>query len=143
MKKELANEDMELIKAAKDGYTVLTNDKMLQLAIKAKQTFGAFQNEAFEIMTPELAEFIRKLRVEDGYTWRAVARDVSAKTNRTHYGSNQLWGMALCDAAAKKHKEDYMDEVWNGETETQLASEGAEQSEVQATRCGRQEKEGE
>lgn len=57
-------------------------------------------------LTKEQALFIKKLRVEKDYTWRAVARDVSAEYpalgvdgNIEYNYGNQIDGRALCDAA--------------------------------------------
>ena len=60
----------------------------------------------------EAAILIRKLRVEDDYSWRAIARFCS-KVWRGPWGSNQIAGMVICDKAAKLLDEDYMEPPWN------------------------------
>lgn len=57
-------------------------------------------------LTKEQALFVKKLRVEKEYSWRAVARDVSAEYpelgvdgNIDQNRGNQIDGIALCDAA--------------------------------------------
>lgn len=57
-------------------------------------------------LTKEQAIFIKNLRVKEGYSWRAVARDVSSEypelrvsgSVAENWGS-QLDGMALCKSA--------------------------------------------
>jgi len=67
-------------------------------------------------MTKEEAEFIRDLRVNKGYTWRAIAAECY---ERGMFGadwdppSNQIIGIVLCEVAAEKFGEDYLKEPWN------------------------------
>lgn len=114
MNKQMADADIEVIASASTGEGVvkLTPELWDELAKAAKETSDYFDTEAANTITPELAEFIRSLRVDQGYTWRAVARDVSEKTGLDH-GSNQLWGMACCERAARFFSEDMYDGQWN------------------------------
>jgi hypothetical protein len=66
-------------------------------------------------MTPALANLVRGLRVEEGFSWRAVARFVhdGGLARWPHRPDNQLAGMALCAAAAREFGEDYMAPPWN------------------------------
>lgn len=70
-------------------------------------------------MTLSQAKFIRKLRVQLDYTWRAVARDCFVEFDGEDDNawalmpSNQLVGIELCRRAAKMFDEDYMKEPWN------------------------------
>jgi hypothetical protein len=70
-------------------------------------------------LTKEQAEFIKDLRVKNGYSWRSVARDVSAKFpelnvsgNIEENWGNQIDGIALCDAAMKFFNEK-VEDGWN------------------------------
>lgn len=70
-------------------------------------------------LTKEQAEFIRDLRINKDYSWRAVARDVSGKFpelgvegNVEQNRGNQIDGVALCDAAMKFFNET-VDDGWN------------------------------
>lgn len=62
-------------------------------------------------MTPERALFIRELR-SSGYTWRAVAAAADKEWNGD-WGSNQIDGMYICEAAAEFLGEDPQAEPWN------------------------------
>lgn len=64
------------------------------------------------LLTPERAAFVRKTRVDDGGSWRWVARQCSHEWG-TDWDSNQLYGMALCTAAARHFGEDPGREPWN------------------------------
>lgn len=73
-----------------------------------------FRTIATAAMTPGRARVVRKLRVDDGYTWRAVA-----VACHTEWGGNwepaghQGMGIVLCEAAAKMLGENPYDEPWN------------------------------
>lgn len=49
-------------------------------------------------ITLEQAQFIKNLRVVEGYSWRAVARDYSEKYMEEKT-TNQILGMTLCTSA--------------------------------------------
>ena len=57
-------------------------------------------DEVANLMSPERAEFVRKLRIDEGYTFRAVAAACAEEWGAT-WGSNQLIGEELCRAAAE------------------------------------------
>lgn len=73
---------------------------------------STFEDEAKELMTKERAEFIRKLRVDEDYTWREVAWACNEAWDGD-WDSNQIMGMALCEEAAKLFDENYRKEPWN------------------------------
>ena len=56
--------------------------------------------EVAKLMSPERAEFVRKLRIDEGYTFRAVAAACAEEWGAT-WGSNQFIGEDLCRAAAE------------------------------------------
>lgn len=66
---------------------------------------------AEEWMTVERAQEVRRLRVDDGLTWRSVAAAVSEEWDNPT--SSQLLGVSLCEVAAKCLDEDGRKEPWN------------------------------
>jgi hypothetical protein len=62
-------------------------------------------------ITLEQAQFIKNLRVIEGYTWRAVARDYSEKymDEKTNH---QILGMNLCTSAMLLLGE-HVEDGWN------------------------------
>ncbi|WP_328876888.1 hypothetical protein [Streptomyces sp. NBC_00299] len=63
-------------------------------------------------ITPEMAAQIRKWRVDEDFSWRAVAQAASELWG-SEWGSNQLYGEDLCVAAAKVLREDPYQDPWN------------------------------
>jgi hypothetical protein len=62
-------------------------------------------------ITLEQAQFIKNLRVVEGYSWRAVARDYSEKYMEEKT-TNQILGMNLCNSAMRLLGET-MEDDWN------------------------------
>jgi|SRR5579884_386072 len=110
---KLAKADRDVLHAAAtgEGLIPVTSELFQKLADAAQQTMTAFQND-FAAMTSEQAEFVRTLRCEDSYSWRAVAETCALEWGGD-WGSNQLAGMAICERAAELHGEHYMEEPWN------------------------------
>lgn len=107
--------DAEVIESAKtgEGLITVTPEMLDDLANAARETWDEFSSLAATI-TPEQAAFVRKLRVDDGWSWRGVAQECyNAWNGDWQPPSNQIMGMALCEAAAKHFSEDYMQEPWN------------------------------
>lgn len=111
--------DVEIIETAKTGKGAVKIDSMQELMTLARallETFECYRQQARKCMTKEQAEFVRSLRVEKGYSWRAVARachDNFQEWERWAPPSSQPMGMALCDRAAQFFGEDYMESPWN------------------------------
>ncbi|MFG3256892.1 hypothetical protein [Streptomyces sp. NPDC048172] len=63
-------------------------------------------------ITLEMAQRIRGWRVDEDFTWRAVARAASDLWGSA-YGSNQIYGEDLCAVAATMLGEDPHREPWN------------------------------
>ena len=78
----------------------------------AERTKTAFDEQVKALMTPERAAYVRALRCEEDYSWRSVAH-ACAEAWGTEWGSNQIAGIALCQAAAAHFKEDHNEEPWN------------------------------
>jgi hypothetical protein len=99
-------------------------EELKRVAREAPETYLAIkrQVEPFVLASPGLVTAIRRKRVDERYSWRAVAR-WGFNEPRLNYGrlnppawwppSNQLAGMALCEIAATLDGEDYRDPPWN------------------------------
>lgn len=112
--------DEALLKVAKtgEGCIPLDMEMLKKLAESANKKHLSFQDQTKELMTPELAALIRKIRVDEGYTWRAVASYIhdhlsSGQEELWEPPSNQIMGMALCEYAAAHFGKDYMEGDWN------------------------------
>jgi len=113
--------DMEILKSVKTGggtITIKSVEELKALAKAASDKFDAYSLYVMEHMTKEQAEFVRRLRVDEGYSWRAVARRCYGNHRFRGWGrwdppSNQIMGMALCERAALMYGEDYEKEPWN------------------------------
>ena len=88
----------------------LSRQELTALADAGNKTFQAFREHI--IVDSLLAEIIRHLRVNEQYSWRAIARYWSEKL-RAPWGGNQLAGMVLCEKAAKVTGEDFLKPPWN------------------------------
>lgn len=106
--------DLAMIHAAAtgEGLIPITADMFRELADAAQATKGRF-DASFSEMTLEQAQFVRGLRVDDGYTWRAVASTCALEWSGD-WGGNQIAGMAICERAAELCGDgDYMTGAWN------------------------------
>ncbi|WP_034266550.1 hypothetical protein [Actinospica robiniae] len=63
-------------------------------------------------LTPEMVAQIRQWRVDEEFSYRGVAESATELWG-SPYGSNQLYGMDLCAAAAEALGEDYTIGPWN------------------------------
>ena len=76
-------------------------------------------DKQFATLTRQQAEFVRRLGVDEGYTWRAIAQacyeawDVARDPpDWWSIPSNQYIGMLLCKAAAEQFGEDHTSGPW-------------------------------
>lgn len=98
--------DTKLIKLDK-----VNLDKLCKAARKTKLKLD---KSIKKILTPERCSFVRRLRVDLDYTWRAVASECYDKFNGDwEPSSNQLVGMSLCEHSAKYFNEDGDKPPWN------------------------------
>jgi hypothetical protein len=96
------------------------NDKLIELDAEqihdlvgaSAETWAYFRSEARRLMTDDRAAYVRRLRVDRKYTWRSVARACS-NAWRLDWGSNQIAGMSICEAAAERLFEHYRKPPWN------------------------------
>ncbi|MEU6070134.1 MULTISPECIES: hypothetical protein [Streptomyces] len=63
-------------------------------------------------ITTEMAVQIRTWRVDEDFSWRAVAQAASELWG-SEYGSNQIYGEDLCAAAAQVLGENPYQKPWN------------------------------
>ena len=90
---------------------VVTPDRLAELAEQAKEQIEFFR-EAFQGIIRPQALWVRHLRCELRYTYRAIAT-ASADIADGDWQGNQLAGMAMCERAAEKLGEDSNEEPWN------------------------------
>ena len=112
--RRLSAVDRELARTAASaaGLRRLQPDEVEDLVGASAATWRHFRQAAAAAMTDERAAFVRRLRVDRKYTWRAVARACSRAWG-TDWGSNQIAGMAICEAAAARCFEHYRRSPWN------------------------------
>ena len=111
----LSQTDMEIMKEVQSGGGVLIKspDELKELARAAGERFKEFK-ELCSPMTLEQAKVVRKLRVEKGFSWRAVAQACyNLGWGKWSPPSNQIMGMAICERAAQLLNENYMKPPWN------------------------------
>lgn len=96
------------------GLIELKPGDLEKLVQAAKETSDYFQETAAKIMTQEKATYIKKLRCDEGYSWRAVAETCHEEWEGD-WGppSNQIMGMALCEIASGFFGENFMEAPWN------------------------------
>lgn len=111
-------EEQEL---ARNGYiTVKSIEQLEKIGKAATDRFEGFREDVKQ-MTQEQAEFIRKLRVSSGCSWREVAQECYdhdlfkywQNKDNWYPKSNQLMGMSLCEKAAESFAENYREAPWN------------------------------
>jgi len=108
--------DMEILNAVNSGNGLVTIKTIHQLEKLAKAANRAFtkSRKLVRRMTQEQATVIRKLRVDEGYSWRAIARACyDLGWGEWEPPSNQIVGMAICERAAKFFDENYLEPPWN------------------------------
>lgn len=68
-----------------------------------------------DVLTPSQVDFVRRLRVEEGRTWRGVARRCHDEWPDADWDppNDQAVGMELCERAAHALGEDWRREPWN------------------------------
>jgi hypothetical protein len=110
----VSHADRELWRAAQTGKGLvrITSTEQLRALAEAAQATKTTFDDRFADLAPEQARFVRQLRVDGGYTWRAVAETCAIEWGGD-WGSNQLAGVALCEAAAAYFGEDGMQPPWN------------------------------
>lgn len=113
------DKDEQVMEAASSGEGVIeieSASELMEIARMARATHEYFLEEIRKNMTREQAEFVRKLRCEDDYSWRMIAAvcfDEKWDMEPWEPPSNQLAGMALCEVAAEFFGEHYREGPWN------------------------------
>lgn len=104
----------DAVMSRRGPFVQLGADKLQALAEAAKATWEHFVELSKAIMTSERAAFVRELRCQQRYSWRAVAQRCHEEWQGSwEPPSNQLMGMALCEAAAEQLGEDASRRPWN------------------------------
>ena len=114
--------DAEVVRAAGTGEGLIAIESVEQLKAIGEGLVAAFAG-CTELcrknMTMEQASIIRGLRVDEGYSWRAIAHVCH---DLMRWGPNEYWdrvpsaqpmGMALCEVAADLLDEDGRQPPWN------------------------------
>lgn len=118
MQEEAPHQRYEPPSAPLPGMEPLTRERLEDLGQRAISTAAVFANVArFYCADMERTLLVRRWRVLDRLTWRAIARAAAETLSRDpawHPRSNQLLGMVLCKEAAKRLGEDPNGERWNG-----------------------------
>ena len=99
----------------------LTMAEITELAEQADERFTIYDRYVELVMTKDQAIQVRVWRINEHFTWRAVARaafgmvisDRWQKWRLWDSPSYQLMGMALCHRAAELHDQNYRKEPWN------------------------------
>jgi len=82
----------------------------------ANKALSTFKISISKKMSKNRAVRIRQLRIDEDYTWRAVAsqsyKDWAGDAD-WQPDCSQFAGMALCESAAKMFDEDYRKKPWN------------------------------
>lgn len=105
---KLDEADLEILRSVQTGagIPITSAGQLHELALAADRKMRCLQ-DLCRSMTRAQADFIYKLRVTEGYSWRAVARNCYENKLFTRWPksdwwppSNQIMGIALCQAAA-------------------------------------------
>lgn len=114
--KQISDADKKLF-SSEGAIEIKSAEQLWELAMMASKRLEGFQKDV-QRMTKEEAEFVRKKRVDEGLSWRAVAQacyDAFDNWDKSdwHPSSNQLMGMALCERAAEFFDENYREPPWD------------------------------
>jgi hypothetical protein len=113
--------DEAILEEAKagQGIVIQNTEQLMALAKGLSDTFDYCIEFCRQNMTKEQAEHVRVFRVEQDFSWRAVAH---ACHDLKWWGPNEYWdrvpsaqpmGMALCEVAAGFFNEHYRVKPWN------------------------------
>jgi len=112
----ISKADAEILQSVQTGeglITIKSVEELQEMAKAAAERFDEFK-ELCSPMTLAQAKAVRKLRVEMGSSWRAVAEACyKLGWGKWFPPSNQIMGMVLCERAALIHSENYMEAPWN------------------------------
>ncbi len=93
----------------------LTFKQLVEFSRTADRRFGEFAKLA-QVMTKGQASLVQRLRVEQHFSWRAIARachTIGWEWATWAPPSNQLMGIALCQRAAQILGGDARSDPWN------------------------------
>ena len=92
------------------GLIRMTPEQLIVMGKAGNETWKMF--DKYIKLNKRTAKLVRHLRVQQHFTWRAVARRCALLWEGP-WGANQIAGMTLCQKAAKLLGEDFMKEPWN------------------------------
>lgn len=114
--------DKAILRSVQTGRGFIKIESKEQLEYIAKGLVAAFDmclEFCRQHMTKDQADVVRRLRIDEGYSWRAVAH---ACHELKWWPPDEYWdrvpsaqpmGMALCEVAAGFFGENYMEPPWN------------------------------
>ena len=88
----------------------LTPEKLTVMEDGANKTYQLLNK--YIRLDRETAKLVKQLRVEEDFSWRAIARWCAMRW-KAPWGGNQIAGMTICEKAAKLLGEDFLKEPWN------------------------------
>jgi hypothetical protein len=114
--KNIHENDMAILNPQPSRGRKLTVEDFEKMARQGSEKFSRYLLMVAMKMTPQRAKRIRDLRVNEVWSWRAIAA-----ISHREWGldadwdppSNQIAGMALCQIAAETFGEHYRSAPWN------------------------------
>ncbi len=105
---KLTDADREVMNPDPDKCTTVTMEELMEMAKMAKmakERMDGFTEEFVKIIDDVKAAFVKEIRCNQGYSWRAVAEKCYEEWNGDpqwwYPASNQLAGMAICEISQK------------------------------------------
>lgn len=106
-----------------EGIIALTAENLVSVIERAKSAAERYKKLASELLDDttslglQRAAFVRRLRVKQKYTWRALAQRCYEEWGLTPNDVDPSWhqgfGLMLCELAARMFGEHYHDDNWN------------------------------
>src|SRR5712664_253227 len=94
------------------GWKKITPEFMDKISPAIREAQKTREGHVLDLITEERARWIRVLRVEKRFSWRAVARAASKEWGFVE-NSDQPMGSLICEAAARMLGEDGQAKPWN------------------------------
>lgn len=94
---------LDSVKTGEGTIAIKSREQLFELARSAQHLYNHFGVIIEPILTEERAREIKRLRITEKYSWRALAAECHSKWPNATWQppSNQLAGMQLCAIAAK------------------------------------------
>lgn len=122
--RKLAPADERVLKdmSKGEGIPITSVEQLQALARAAAEVYENAKFRLRKIIRQEHAEEARRIRIDEEFSWRAVAQYCYDHWHKPcdcegncwwHPTSNQIIGMAICEIAAEFFNEDYMEAPWS------------------------------